>query len=113
VVKLVTAVIKPHKLDEVKAALKAFGVKGMTIVEASGAGRQGGKTEMYRGTEYTVDVVPKTRIEVLCEGIDADDVARVIAGSASTGKIGDGKVWVTGVDTVIRIRTGETDDDAL
>ncbi len=111
--KLVTAVIKPHKLEDVKAALKAFGVKGMTISEASGSGRQGGKTELYRGTEYTVDVIPKTRIEVLCEGLDADDVAKVIATSARTGKIGDGKVWVTGVDTVIRIRTGELDDDAL
>ena len=110
---LITAIIKPHKLDDVKGALKAFGVKGMTISEASGSGRQGGKTEMYRGTEYTVDVIPKTRLEVLCEGADAEDVARVIAGAARTGKIGDGKVWVTGVDTVIRIRTGELDDDAL
>ena len=111
--KLVTAVIKPHKLDDVKSALRAFGVHGLTISEASGSGRQGGKTEMYRGVEYTIDVVPKTRIEVLCEGVDADDVARVISGAARTGKIGDGKVWVTGVDTVIRIRTGELDDDAL
>lgn len=111
--KLVTAVIKPHKLDDVKSALRAFGVKGMTITEAQGAGRQGGKTEMYRGTEYTIDVIPKTRIEVLCESADADDVAKVIAGAARTGKIGDGKVWVTGVDTIIRVRTGELDDDAL
>lgn len=112
-IKLVTAIIKPHKLEDVKAALGAFGVHGLTISEASGAGRQGGKTETYRGVEYTIDVVPKTRVEVLCEHIDADDVARVIAGAARTGKIGDGKVWVTGVDAVIRIRTGELDDDAI
>ena len=111
--KLVTAILKPHKADDVKDALAAFGVKGITITESSGYGRQKGKTEVYRGTEYTIDVVPKTRIEVLCEGFDADDVAKVIAGAARTGKIGDGKVWVTAVDTVIRIRTGDLDDEAL
>ena len=111
--KLVTAVIKPHKLEEVKEALRAYGVKGMTITESAGFGRQGGKTEVYRGTEYTVDVVPKARIEVVCDGYDAEDVANVIVQSARTGKIGDGKVWITDVDRVIRIRTGETDDAAI
>ena len=111
--KLVTAILKPHKTDDVKDALAAFGVKGITITESSGYGRQKGKTEVYRGTEYTVDVLPKTRLEVLCEAYDAEDIANVIASSARTGKIGDGKVWITGVDRVIRIRTGESDDDAL
>lgn len=111
--KLVTAIVKPHKVDEVKSALAAYGVKGITITEASGYGRQKGKTEVYRGTEYTVDVVPKTRIEVLCEAYDAEDIANVIVGSARTDRIGDGKVWITEVDRVIRIRTGETDEDAL
>jgi nitrogen regulatory protein P-II 1 len=112
-VKLVTAVIKPHKLDDVKDALAAFGVKGITITESSGYGRQKGKTEVYRGTEYTVDVVPKTRIEVLCEAYDAEDVANVIVTSARSGRIGDGKVWISEVDRVIRIRTGELDDEAI
>ena len=111
--KLVTAIIKPHKLDDVKEALAAFGIKGITISESSGYGRQKGKTEVYRGTEYTVDVVPKTRIEVLCEAIDAEDIANVINTSARTGRIGDGKIWIMPVDRVIRIRTGETDDEAL
>jgi nitrogen regulatory protein P-II 1 len=112
-VKLVTAVIKPHKLDDVKEALAAYGVKGLTITEASGYGRQKGKTEVYRGTEYTVDVVPKSRIEVLCDLFDAEDVAGVIVAAARTGKIGDGKVWITEVDRIIRIRTGEVGEDAL
>jgi nitrogen regulatory protein P-II 1 len=112
-VKLVTAVIKPHKVEDVKAALSDFGVKGLTITEATGYGRQKGKTEVYRGTEYTVDVVPKIRIEVLCDLFDAEDVAEVIVTAARTGKIGDGKVWISDVDRVIRIRTGETGDDAL
>ena len=111
--KLVTAIIKPHKLDDVKEALAAFGIKGLTISESSGYGRQKGKTEVYRGTEYTIDVVPKTRIEVLCEAIDAEDIANVIGASARTGRIGDGKIWISQVDRVIRIRTGETDDEAL
>jgi nitrogen regulatory protein P-II 1 len=97
--KLVTAVIKPHKLDEVKEALRAYGIKG--------------KTEVYRGTEYTVDIVPKARVEVLCDIDDAADVAAVIASAARTGRIGDGKVWVSEVDPVIRIRTGEVGDAAL
>jgi nitrogen regulatory protein P-II 1 len=112
-VKLVTAVIKPHKLDDVKDALAAFGVKGITITESSGYGRQKGKTEVYRGTEYVVDVVPKTRVEVLCEADDAEDVANVIVTSARSGRIGDGKVWISEVDRVIRIRTGELDDEAI
>lgn len=111
--KLVTAVIKPYKLDDVKEALSQFGVKGMTVTEATGYGRQKGKTEIYRGTEYTVDLLPKTRIEVLCDGYDAEDIAQVILGSARTGRIGDGKVWITNVDRVFRIRTGESDDEAL
>jgi nitrogen regulatory protein P-II 1 len=112
-VKLVTAVVKPHKLDDVKEALRAYGIKGLTISEASGFGRQGGKTEVYRGTEYTVDVVPKARVEVLCEFEDAADIAAVIASAARTGRIGDGKVWITEVDSVLRIRTGEMNDSAL
>ncbi len=111
--KLVTAIVKPHKLDDVKSALADFGVKGLTISEASGYGRQKGKTEVYRGTEYTVDVVPKTRIEVLCDLFDAEDVANVIVSAARTGKIGDGKVWISEVDRVIRIRTGEVGEEAL
>lgn len=111
--KLVTAVIKPHKVEDVKAALSDFGVKGLTITEATGYGRQKGKTEVYRGTEYTVDVLPKVRIEVLCDLFDAEDVANVIVTAARTGTIGDGKVWISEVDRVIRIRTGETGDDAL
>lgn len=110
---MVTAVIKPHKLDDVKEALSQFGVKGLTVTEATGYGRQKGKTEVYRGTEYTVDLLPKMRIEVLCEGYDAEDVAKVIMGSARTGRIGDGKVWITDVDRIFRIRTGESDDEAL
>jgi nitrogen regulatory protein P-II 1 len=109
----VTAVIKPHKVDEVKAALAAFGVHGLTLTEASGYGRQHGQTEVYRGTEYTVDTVPKTRIEVVCEEGDADDIAHVIVRAARSGRIGDGKVWITPVERVIRIRTGDTDGDAL
>ena len=111
--KLVTAVIKPYKLDDVKQALADFGVKGLTITEASGYGRQRGKTEVYRGTEYTVDVIPKTRIDVLCDLFDAEDVAEIIVSAARTGKIGDGKVWISEVDRVIRIRTGEVGDQAL
>ncbi|MGH9183682.1 MAG: P-II family nitrogen regulator [Acidimicrobiales bacterium] len=111
--KLVTAVIKPHRLEGVKAALASYGVTGMTISEAAGYGRQKGKTEVYRGTEYTVDVVPKTRIEILCDLFDAEDIAGVIMAAARTGKIGDGKVWISEVDRVIRIRTGEMGDAAL
>jgi nitrogen regulatory protein P-II 1 len=111
--KLVTAIIKPFKLDDVRAALETFGAKGMTVSEASGYGRQRGHTEVYRGAEYTVDLVPKVRLEVLIEGEDAADVVDVIVKAAATGKIGDGKVWVTSVESVVRVRTGERDVDAL
>jgi nitrogen regulatory protein P-II 1 len=111
--KLITAVIKPFKLDEVKAALQAFGVHGMTVSEASGYGRQRGHTEVYRGAEYQVDLVPKVRLEVLCEDEDADDLIGVIVKSAQTGRIGDGKVWCTPVDAVARVRTGERGPAAL
>jgi nitrogen regulatory protein P-II 1 len=111
--RLVTAVIKPHKLDEVKSALSAFGVHGLTITEASGFGRQRGQTEVYRGTEYIVDTLPKTRVEVVCDSDDAEDIANVIVRAARSGRIGDGKVWITAVERVIRIRTGDTDEEAL
>jgi len=112
-VKLVTAVVKPHKLDEIKAALEAFGVQGLTVSEASGYGRQKGHTEVYRGAEYTVDLVPKVRIEVLVDDADASDVVDVVVKAAQTGRIGDGKVWTIPVDTVVRVRTGERGADAL
>ena len=111
--KLVTAVIKPFKLDEVRSALETFGVHGMTVTEASGYGRQKGHTEVYRGAEYTVDLVPKTRLEVVVDDTDVDDVVDVIVKAAQTGKIGDGKVWVSPVDAVVRVRTGEVGVDAL
>jgi nitrogen regulatory protein P-II 1 len=111
--KLVTAVIKPFKLDDVKNALESFGVNGITVSEASGYGRQRGHTEVYRGAEYTVDLVPKVRLEVLVDDADADDVIEVIVKSSQTGKIGDGKVWSTPVDAVVRVRTGERGVDAL
>jgi nitrogen regulatory protein P-II 1 len=111
--KLITAVIKPHKLDEVKAALEVFGVQGMTVSEASGYGRQRGHTEVYRGAEYTVDLVPKVRLEVLVDDPDVAEVVDVIVKSSQTGRIGDGKVWTTPVEDVIRVRTGEHGADAL
>lgn len=111
--KLVTAIIKPFKLEEVKSALEARGVQGMTVSEASGFGRQGGHTEVYRGAEYTIDLIPKVRIEVLVDDVDVDGVVDAIVGAARTGKIGDGKVWVVPVDTVVRVRTDERGVDAL
>ncbi|GAB2596792.1 P-II family nitrogen regulator [Pseudactinotalea suaedae] len=111
--KLITAVIQPHKLDEVKAALEAAGVRGLTVSEASGYGRQKGHTEVYRGAEYTVDLVPKVRVEVLIEDEDATTLTGVVVNAAQTGKIGDGKVWVTAVEQVIRVRTGASGPDAL
>jgi nitrogen regulatory protein P-II 1 len=111
--KLITAIIKPHQLDEVKEALEAFGVAGMTISEASGYGRQRGHSEVYRGAEYTVDFVPKVRLEVLVDDIDAPDVLEVILKAAQTGRIGDGKIWSVPVDEVVRVRTGERGVDAL
>jgi nitrogen regulatory protein P-II 1 len=112
-VTLVTAVIKPHMLDNVKEALRGIGVQGMTVDEVKGFGRQGGHTETYRGAEYTVDFLPKVKLEVLCDATEADKVVDTIVESAGTGKIGDGKVWATPVDKVVRIRTGERDADAV
>jgi nitrogen regulatory protein P-II 1 len=112
-VKLITAIIKPFKLDDVKAALETLGVLGLTVSETRGYGRQKGHTEVYRGAEYTVDLVPKVKIEVLVDDLDADKVVDTVAESARTGKIGDGKVWVTDVDAVVRVRTGERGPDAL
>ena len=111
--KLVTAVIKPFKLDDVKKALESFGVHGLTVTEASGYGRQKGHTEVYRGAEYAVDLVPKVKVEVLVDDDDVDDVIDVIVKGAQTGRIGDGKVWSVPVDTVVRVRTGERGPDAL
>ncbi|MGH3497191.1 MAG: P-II family nitrogen regulator [Nocardioidaceae bacterium] len=111
--KLVTAVVKPHKWEDVRQALEAFGVTGMTVTEASGYGRQKGHVEVYRGAEYDVDLVPKVRLELVVEDVDAADVVDVIVTSARTGKIGDGKVWVLPVDTILRVRTGERDGAAL
>jgi nitrogen regulatory protein P-II 1 len=111
--KLITAVIKPHRLDDVKEALRAFGVHGLTVTEASGYGRQHGHTEVYRGAEYTVDLVPKVRIEILVEDDAADGLMDVVVEAARTGKIGDGKVWSVPVETAIRVRTGERGPDAL
>jgi nitrogen regulatory protein P-II 1 len=111
--KLVTAVIKPHQLDAVKEALHAMGVSGMTVSEVQGYGRQKGHTEVYRGAEYTVEFLPKIRIDVLIDDIDADKVVEAVVNAARTGKIGDGKVWVTTVEEVVRVRTGERGLDAL
>jgi len=111
--RLVTAVLKPFKLDEVKTALEAFGVQGMMVSEVQGFGRQRGHTEVYRGAEYTVSFVPKVRVEVLVDDADASDVVDVIAKAAQTGSIGDGKVWSTPVDEVVRVRTGERGVEAL
>lgn len=109
----VTAVIKPFKLDDVREALQAQGIHGLTVSEASGYGRQRGHTEVYRGAEYVVDLVPKLRIEVVVDDLDADAVVDAIVAAAHTGKIGDGKVWVVPVETVVRVRTGERGADAV
>ena len=111
--KLVVAIIKPFKLDEVRQALTAIGVTGMTVTEVKGYGRQKGHTEVYRGAEYSVDFVPKVRVEVLVDDSAVDKVVDVIVQAARTGKIGDGKVWVSPVDTVVRVRTGERGTDAI
>jgi len=111
--KLVTAIVKPFKLDEVKEALKASDIHGMTVTEVQGFGRQAGHTEVYRGTEYKIDFVPKARVEILVDDDDAANIVDVIVSAARTGKIGDGKVWITPVDGVVRVRTGERDNDAL
>ena len=112
-VHLVTAVIKPFKLEEVKDALRGIGIQGLTVDEVKGYGRQGGHTESYRGTEYSVDFLPKVRVQVVVDTSDADKVVDTIADAARTGKIGDGKIWVTAVDRVVRVRTGERDLEAL
>jgi nitrogen regulatory protein P-II 1 len=111
--KLVTAIIKPFTLDDVKAALEQVGVLGMTVSEVQGYGRQKGHTEVYRGAEYSVDFVPKVRVEVLVDDALGDKVVEAVVDAARTGKIGDGKVWVTPVDTVVRVRTGERGTDAI
>ncbi|WP_328538875.1 P-II family nitrogen regulator [Streptomyces sp. NBC_00344] len=111
--KLVTAVVKPHKLDEVKTALQELGVNGLTVTEASGYGRQRGHTEVYRGAEYRIDLVPKVRIEVVVDDAEADAVIDAVVDAAHTGKIGDGKVWAVPVETMVRVRTGERGRDAL
>ncbi len=111
--RLITAVLKPFKLDDVKTALEAFGVAGMTVSEVQGHGRQRGHTEVYRGAEYTVTFVPKVKLEVLVDDADARDVIDIIAKAAQTGAIGDGKVWSTPVDEVVRVRTGERGVEAL
>ena len=111
--KLITAVIKPFKLDDVKDALKAANITGVTVSEVRGFGRQGGHVETYRGAEYRVDLIPKVRLDVLVDDAIADDVVDTIVKSAATGKIGDGKVWVTEASRVVRIRTGEEGRDAI
>ena len=111
--KLVTAIIKPFKLDDVKSAVEALDIHGMTVSEASGFGRQRGHTEVYRGAEYTVELIPKVRIEIVVDDDRAGDVMDAIVGAAQTGKIGDGKVWSVPVETVVRVRTGERGAEAL
>ncbi len=111
--KLVTAIIKPFKLDDVKTALREAGVAGMTVSEVQGFGRQRGHTEVYRGQEYTIDFVPKVRVEVLVDEGDLDRVIDSVVAAARTDKIGDGKIWVTSVEQIVRIRTGERDHDAI
>jgi nitrogen regulatory protein P-II 1 len=111
--KLITAIVKPFKLDDTKEALKSAGVLGMTVSEVRGFGRQGGHTETYRGSEYQIDFVPKAKLEIIVDDDAVDRIVEVIVAAASTGKIGDGKVWVTDVDDLVRIRTGEHGPDAI
>lgn len=111
--KLITAIIQPFKLDDVRESLSEIGVMGMTITEVKGFGRQKGHTELYRGAEYVVDFLPKIKLEIACSDIMADSVVSVIIAAAKTGKIGDGKIFVSPLEQVIRIRTNESDDDAL
>ena len=112
-IQLVTAVIKPHRLEETKDALRGIGISGLTISEVKGFGRQGGHTETYRGAEYSIDFLPKIKIEVVCDLADADKVIDTIADAARTGSIGDGKIWTSSIDRVVRVRTGERDQEAL
>jgi len=111
--KLVVAIIKPFKLEEVRDALARIGVQGMTVTEVKGFGRQKGHTEIYRGAEYVVNMLPKVRIDVAVDSKDADKVVAAISSAAKTGQIGDGKIFVTSIDHTVRIRTGETDEDAI
>jgi len=111
--KMITAIIKPFKLDDVRAALSEIGISGMTVTEVKGFGRQRGHTELYRGAEYVVDFVPKTRVEVAVKDELLDQVVEAIVTAARTGKVGDGKIFVSDIDRVIRIRTGESDEQAL
>jgi len=111
--KLIVGIIKPFKVDDVKAAIKDLGVQGLTVSDVQGFGRQRGHTEVYRGAEYTIDFVPKVRIEILVDDGDVDRVVQKLVETARTGKIGDGKVWVTPVESLVRVRTGERDADAL
>jgi nitrogen regulatory protein P-II 1 len=112
-VRLVTAVIKPFKIDDVRSALLAFGVHGMTVTESTGYGRQRGHTEVYRGSEYTAQMLRKLRLDILVDDEDGDDIVNVLVRAARTGKIGDGKVWSVQVDNVVRVRTGERGQQAL
>ncbi len=111
--KLVTAIVRPHAVDDIKGGLQELGIEGLTLTEVRGYGRQRGHTEVYRGAEYTVEFVPKMRLEVLCSDDRVDDVVEAIVKYGRSGQVGDGKVFVTGVDRVVRIRTGEEDHDAL
>ena len=111
--KLVTAVVKPHKWEDVRVALETIGVTGMTVTEVSGYGRQKGHTEVYRGAEYDIALVPKVRLEIALDDGDVETVVATIVSAAQTGRIGDGKVWVSPVDTVVRVRTGDTDEAAI
>jgi nitrogen regulatory protein P-II 1 len=113
VVQLVTAIVKPFMLEDVKTALRTFGVQGITVSEVQGYGRQGGKTETFRGSEYAVDFVPKVRIDIVVKSDQVDEVFTVLADAAQTGKIGDGKIWATEVTKVMRVRTSEVGDDAI
>ncbi len=110
---LITAIVKPFKIDDVKDALKAAGIQGITVSEVRGFGRQGGHTETYRGAEYKIDFVPKVRLEIVVDNSEVDRVVEAIKAAATTGKIGDGKIWVTTVERIIRIRTGEEGSDAI
>ena len=111
--KLITAVIKPHRWEDTRAAIEAAGVTGMTVSEVSGYGRQKGHTEVYRGAEYDIALVPKIRIEIVADDGDSEDILGIIQKTAQTGRIGDGKVWVSPVDTVVRVRTGDRDQAAI
>lgn len=111
--KLITAVVKPQKLDDIKHALQEIGVAGMTVTEVSGFGRQKGHTEVYRGAEYVVDLIPKIKIEIIADDVQTPKIVETISAAANTNSIGDGKIWVISVDSMVRVRTGEVDHDAI